>query len=57
MKLKLATQVLSRTVAADINVHIALVLISEKATFTVEFLENFNKLFNILNSSTLYARQ
>jgi len=36
------------------NVQIALSLLSEKAVFIAEVIENLNKLFDILNSSTFY---
>lgn len=54
MKVKLATQVLSAILSAAFNTYISLGVLPLKTTFTAEFIERFNKLFDILNSSTLY---
>ena len=53
MKVKLATQILSRTVAAGMSTLIEYGELSKKAKCTIEFLININDLFDLLNSSTL----
>lgn len=54
MKVKYATQILSATVSAALNTYISLGILPAKAAFTAEFIERFNKLFDILNVSMLY---
>lgn len=54
MKVKYATQVLSASVSAALNTFVSLGVLPGKTTFTAEFIERFNKLFDILNSSMLY---
>lgn len=54
MKVKYASQILSNTVSAALNTYISLNIFSPKVAFTAEFIHRFNKLFDILNSSTLY---
>ncbi|KAG5890355.1 hypothetical protein JTB14_015758 [Gonioctena quinquepunctata] len=51
MKVKLATQVFSSTVAAGLNAHISFGNISAEAVHTVSFIENMDKLFDLFNSS------
>lgn len=51
MKVKLATQVLSHTVASGMNTYISLGALPAEAMSTVEVIEKFNKLFDVLNSS------
>lgn len=55
MKVKYAAQILSRSVSVGINTFISLNSLSGGAMFTAEFIERFNKLFDILNSSKLYS--
>ena len=52
MKVKLATQVFSHSVAAGINIYVALNGIAPKATGTAEFLSLFDKIFDLCNSSS-----
>lgn len=52
MKVKLATQVFSSTMAAGLNVHVSFGNISAEAVHTVSFIENMDKLFDLFNSST-----
>lgn len=54
MKVKYASQVLSNTVSGALNTYVSLDILSPKAAFTAEFIHRFNKLFDILNSSTVY---
>lgn len=53
MKVKLATQVLSHTVASTMNMYIALGALPPSAVGTAEFISNFNNIFDCLKSSTL----
>lgn len=53
MKVKLAAQILSATVSAAFNTYISLGILPAEASFTAEFIDRFNKLFDILNASTL----
>ncbi|XP_076650543.1 kelch-like protein 10 isoform X1 [Halictus rubicundus] len=50
IKLKLATQVLSHTVATGMNTYMSLDALSGDASFTIEVIYKFNKLFDVLNS-------
>ncbi|KAG5873519.1 hypothetical protein JTB14_026605 [Gonioctena quinquepunctata] len=51
MKVKLAIQVFSSTVAAGLNAHISFGNISAEAVHKVSFIENMDKLFDLFNSS------
>lgn len=51
MKVKLASQVLSRTVASGMQAYMSLGVLSPDAQTTIEVIEKFDKLFDILNSS------
>ena len=53
MRVKLAAQVLSRTVASAINTYVDLNLSDIAARDTADFLNKVDTLFDILNSSTL----
>lgn len=53
MKVKLASQVFSHSVAVAMHTYIDFGQISPKATATANFIENMNQLFDILNSSNL----
>lgn len=53
MKVKLATQVISNTVAASLETYVHLKELPETAMATVELIAKFDKLFDIFNSSTL----
>jgi len=55
MKVKLATQVLSHSVAAGIETHIALASLPAEATGTADFCDRFDKLFDCFNSSAPFA--
>lgn len=55
MKVKYATQIFSKSVSAGMTTLISLGSLSTAATFTAEFIERFNTLFDILNSSKLYS--
>lgn len=55
MKVKYAAQVFSRSVSAGMNTYISFGSLPAAATFTAEFIEKFNKLFDILNSSKVYS--
>lgn len=55
MKVKYAAQILSGSVSSGMNTFISLGSLSAAAMFTTEFIERFNKLFDILNSSKLYS--
>lgn len=55
MKVKYAAQIFSRSVSVGMNTSISLGSLSATAMFTAEFIERFNKLFDILNSSKLYS--
>lgn len=58
MKVYLAAQVLSATVAAGMNTYVALQTVPSDAVGTIEFIELFDKLFDILNSSkTTHAKE
>lgn len=52
LRVKYATQILSATVAAGLEMHINLKSLPEAAVGTLEFVEQFDKLFDIFNSST-----
>lgn len=56
-RVKLATQVLSGTVAAGLNTYIQLKCLPEAARATMEFISRFDKLFDIFNSSRLSAKK
>lgn len=51
MKVNLAVQVLSHSVASGMETDIALGLLPTAATYTVEVIRNFNNLFDMLNCS------
>ena len=53
MRVKLATQVLSHSVAAGINTLCNLGFLSTDASATAEFIETFDQLFDTFNSGTL----
>ncbi|CAH2104760.1 unnamed protein product [Euphydryas editha] len=53
MRVKVATQVLSRTVASAINTYVDLNLIEVDARDTTDFVNKINNLFDLLNSSKL----
>lgn len=53
MKVKSAVQVLSHTVASSIYTYVSLGALNAKAAGTAEFLEMFDSLFDILNSSSV----
>ena len=53
LRVKLATQVLSHSVATGMKVMAQWGIIDKDATDTADFLENFDELFNAFNSSTL----
>ena len=57
MRVHLATQVLSHTVAAGISTLIALGKIEKKGHSTAEFVQFFDKLFNVFNSSNVTSNQ
>ncbi|CAG4992503.1 unnamed protein product [Colias eurytheme] len=52
MKVRYATQLLSRTVACGISTYIDFNVLDESAKDTVEFIQKMNDLFDALNSST-----
>lgn len=51
MKVKLATQVFSATVAASLNVYIRLGALPQEAAPTSQFIDKIDKLFDLMNSS------
>lgn len=51
MKVKLAVQVLSHTVASGLNVYMSLGALPGDEIGTIEVVDKFNKLFDLLNSS------
>lgn len=53
MKVKFASQVFSQTVSAGLNLYIRFGALPASAVSTAEFIEMMDKLFDILNSSTL----
>ena len=53
MKVKLATQVLSHTVSATMNTYVSLGALPPAAYGTVELINNFDQIFDCLNSSNL----
>lgn len=53
MKVHLATQVLSAIVAAGLATYVSLNALPSDAMWTFEFIERFDKLFHICNSSSL----
>lgn len=53
MKVKLATQVFSHSVAVALFTYIDFGILPKEATPTAEFIENINILFDLLNSNTL----
>lgn len=57
MKVKYATQVFSATVEAALNVYIRFEAIPSEAKATCEFIGQIDKLFDILNSSTVMGRK
>ena len=57
MRVHLAAQVLSHSVAAGINTMAAFGKLSEGATMTAQFIDNFDKLFNAFNSGSLKSSQ
>jgi hypothetical protein len=56
MKVKLATQTLSHSVAAGIRALVSLNVMSEEANETADFVENIDTLFDLLNISTDWDR-
>ena len=52
MRVQLAAQVLSHSVAAGIYTHVSLGAMAAEAAFTAEFLDKIDSLFDCLNSST-----
>jgi hypothetical protein len=52
MKVKYATQLLSASVSAALNTYISLGALPSDAIETVSYVERFDKLFDILNSSS-----
>ena len=52
MKVRLATQILSQTVASTISTHVALGLLPTTAMGTAELLSNMDNIFDSLNSSS-----
>ena len=57
MRVNLAAQVLSHTVAAGISTLVVLKQLTEDAKFTAEFIEHFDVLFNSFNSRNLKSSQ
>jgi hypothetical protein len=55
MKVKLATQVLSHTVAATICMYVSVGALPPSAMGTAEFIERFDSIFDCVNSSTLHS--
>ncbi len=53
MRVKLASQILSHSVAAGINTYVALGGLPGAAISTAEFLEKMNKIFDSCNSISL----
>ena len=53
MKVKLATQVLSHTVAATICMYVSVGALPSSAMGTAEFIQRFDSVFDCVNSSTL----
>lgn len=53
MKVKYATQVLSCTVAAGISTYMSLGVLPSSATGTITYIERMDKIFDLLNSTTL----
>ena len=53
MKVKLATQILSHTVAASVCTYVSLGVLPQSAMGTAEFISQFDSLFDSVNSSTL----
>ena len=57
MRVNLAAQVLSHSVAAGINTLSVLLKLESNAVYTAEFIENFDQLFNACNSSSIHSSQ
>jgi hypothetical protein len=57
MKVKLATQVLSHTVASTMNMYISLGALLPSAVGTAVFITNLDNIFDCLNSSSLNSRK
>lgn len=55
MKVKLATQVISTTVASSIELLVSLNGLSRDASVTSEVIRKFDNLFDMLNSSNIYS--
>lgn len=53
MKVKLAAQVLSNSVAAAVFTFAALNILAPDSVFTAEFIERMDQLFDSLNSSVV----
>ncbi|KAK9737930.1 Transposase IS4 [Popillia japonica] len=51
MKVKLASQVFSNSVTVGLNTYISFNELPQSATFTAHFIEDMDKLFDVLNSS------
>lgn len=57
LKVKYATQVLSHSIAAGLSTLVHFEVLPEAANKTVEFIDRFDKLFNVFNSSTLKSEK
>jgi len=57
MRVNLAAQVLSHSVAAGINTLCTFKKLDEESKYTAEFIENFDQLFNAFNSNTVRSAQ
>ena len=55
MKVKLATQVISHTVAASLCTYVSLGALPSSAMGTAEFIQKFDSVFDCVNSSTLQS--
>jgi len=55
MKVKYAAQILSHSVSVGIRTFVSLGSLPAETIYTAEFVEIFDKLFDILNSSKLYS--
>jgi hypothetical protein len=56
MNVKLATQVLSHSVASGIRCYIKLKQMAPEAEATADFVEKINRLFDIMNSNSFHAK-
>lgn len=55
IKIKYASQVLSHSVSAGINTFVSVGSLHVETIYTAEFIERFDKIFDILNSLKLYS--